>query len=861
MNIPADLSWDNPWAVWGFFILFIVIPLIAAIYRQRKQFQRYFNLELILPHAPSLFWGKGIALVAAWCFAILALMGPKGNGHYPEEGQTPRKKEQLSGIGKRKAHDVVLAVDASASMGVKDGRNGITRLEYAKQIGDQLISKLQGDSVALYAFTYEPELLSPATLDTLYVRLILRWLKINEGDTAGTSLTNLLAAFQKKFLARPGQKIITLVILSDGEDNQLKNVDELKKEIQGPSLAQTQIYTIGIGTEGGGQVPELAVQSHLTPSPLQLIASVGHGKYFQANDYTAISLVDALLEEMNKVNPVYEAGEIPASFLEGKDNLIYDLYFQIPLALSLLCLAFYLFGPNTWRRLSLVLLFFQFTSYGIDQQSAEQAAQNIEASLYAQGADLYRNLLNQPLKQWEQGILTYNWGSGLLLGGNPKDAEEIFERAPLSENPFPLLLRNLRANRALAFYQMALQEPLSDLSSYEQALYELSEAHTFVRLAQDADCRVIQLEGGKECPSAEDLTVLEGRVVLKRALLFKHYLKERIAQMPVQERLPLLFAELQQIKRELDFLKEKPDYRPFIQSNLEGWRPIWEKLPSDSRVKTLFEDLSLKIERGSQVEAILAELEKALTQEMEILFQGDQKTVKRTTLQGLYQFALLQDPPLQTTLEALQKLEGPDNNYLKAAIEAQTRGDGELTKFYLLAAQAPNADLGDDPKAILKEAILLQQNALRLNRFLKRIPGTVDPAWQEIAKTAQQKAIEESQSFLAAVYNTQEDRFNDLTLPLDKRCQADPWNEVIALYGKGREHAIKGLTLSLNEQGQALSYWKEAIKSLDKEGSGKGCPSGGGAASQEIKNIQEMDQDDRIEKKTSAVKVEGVNPW
>ena len=251
MNLPADLTYDYPWAVWLFFLSIPLVLLSVAIYQFRNRLKKLFEEALVLTHAPTLFWGKLAALVAAWVLATIALMGPKGNGHYPEEGQKAQQ-QKMEGAARRKAHDVVIAIDASASMGIKDARNGVTRLDYAKQIADQLISKVEGDSVALYAFTYEPELLSPATLDTLYVRLLLRSLKVNEGDTAGTSLTHFLETFQKKYLANPGRKLITLVLLSDGEDNQLKGVDQLQKYIQGPSLAQAQLFTIGVGTVQGG---------------------------------------------------------------------------------------------------------------------------------------------------------------------------------------------------------------------------------------------------------------------------------------------------------------------------------------------------------------------------------------------------------------------------------------------------------------------------------------------------------------------------------------------------------------------------------------------------------------------------------
>lgn len=859
MNLPADLSYDNPWAVWILFAVLLVLFLTAIIFRYRKRMHSAFNPERLLPRSRTLFWGKGIAFALAWIFATLALMGPKGNGHYPEEG-TSSKKEQQEGVVKRKAHDVVIAIDASASMGIKDSRNGMSRLDYAKQIADQLISRLQGDSVALYAFTYEPALLSPATLDTLYVRLLLRSLRINEGDTAGTSLTHMLEAFQKKFLARPSQKLITFVLLSDGEDNQLKSVNDLQQYIQGPSLLQTQMFTIGMGSEEGGQVPDFSAQSRLVPLPLQFIAQVGRGNYFEANRFTPIALIDALLEEMDKVNPFVQPGEIPASFLTGEDNLIYDLYFQIPLAIALVFLAFYLLGPNTWKRTSLVLVFLPLALTGVEIKQVKEAQDRIEAGLYREGEGIYQQLLTQPLKTWEEATLTYDWGTAELLRGDPRKGLDIFEKLPLSSNPYPLLLKNLWTNRAVAFYLLALKEPLKEANAYEEALYNLGEASAYFRLAKGAHCELVKLEGGKLCNIPEDLMQLGHAIKLNRAHLMQAYITLRIDQMSQAERLPLLYAQLEELQEALELLKDNPNYRQLTLNQLERWRVVWDKLPADSAARPLFDELIVKIGRGGQVEVTLAALEKELQKEMESLFQNDQGVAKSHLLQGLYQFALLQDPPSRIALKALETVEGVENQELLAAIAAQEKGEGELSRFYLLAAQKENPLPGESVKEVLVRAIDAEARALRLNRFLNRIPSPHDPSLQAIARKAQEKAIEAGAPFLARAYDAQMDRFNDEKRSLEQRCQAEPWNEVVALYSKGREHAVKGLELSLNEQGQALAYWKEALLHLDKEGGGKGCPSGG-ASAEEIKNIQEMDQDDRIEKKTNALKVEGVNPW
>ena len=71
-------------------------------------------------------------------------------------------------------------------MAVVDTRVGESRLDYAKEIIDELVSQLDGEEVALYSLTSEMTLLVPPTNDYLYLRLMLHQVGYNEGDVYGT---------------------------------------------------------------------------------------------------------------------------------------------------------------------------------------------------------------------------------------------------------------------------------------------------------------------------------------------------------------------------------------------------------------------------------------------------------------------------------------------------------------------------------------------------------------------------------------------------------------------------------------------------------------------------------------------------
>jgi len=200
--IPHDLHYQFPMAGYLFPLALVIFVLYWRLFEYRKTTLSGFASEkvlqdILIPRSRYNFWAKTVAFFLVWIFAAWALMQPTGNGHYPletamEAAAKPKGKAKEA-VVKRKAHDVIFLVDASASMSVQDTRTGVSRLNYAKEIVDQIVSGLRGESTALYAFTSDTSKLSPRTMDYLFVRLILRQMRINEGDIAGTNLVEALS--------------------------------------------------------------------------------------------------------------------------------------------------------------------------------------------------------------------------------------------------------------------------------------------------------------------------------------------------------------------------------------------------------------------------------------------------------------------------------------------------------------------------------------------------------------------------------------------------------------------------------------------------------------------------------------------
>lgn len=348
----SGLKFEYPEAAW----LFILAPLLVILYVRLWDYRKSQNLlffseltasTMLRRRSTIVFWVKLCAFFMLWCSLIIALMNPQANPHLPPKDAIPKAAPKVQ---RQQAQDVYLLIDASVSMSVRDARGGVSRLDEAKDIAEQLIQELKGQNVAVYAFTTDTTVLSPPTPDYLYTTLAVRSIELNEGGSAGTSFTKALLPFLEiaRKASQKGKKN-TVVILSDGEDPNVEKtssnlpLEDMLKKIADLKKLGWQFYTVSIGSDKGGIVPDVVYENKIVTSRredalLKSIATTGGGQFFQGSKESALALAQAITKSALSTGKT-EEGEQP-------QPMIYDSYFGYFVLSAAVCCLFILLFPD-----------------------------------------------------------------------------------------------------------------------------------------------------------------------------------------------------------------------------------------------------------------------------------------------------------------------------------------------------------------------------------------------------------------------------------------------------------------------------------------------------------------------------------
>jgi len=233
----------------------------------------------------------GVLRVVALALLAVALAGPQTR----DRGG----RVEVEGI------DIVLALDLSNSMEASD--LAPNRLEAAKRVIDDFISRRRGDKIGLVVFGRDAYTHCPLTLDYGVLRTMLAEIRLGLIDGTGTAIGNALGVSLAR-LRKSDAKSRVVILLTDG-DNNSGNVTP-KQAAGYAAKMKVKTFTILMGPAKGdvpagrdafGRPIRLQRQYPVNPELLQEIAMRTGGKAYRATDRRALEEnFEQILEELDR---------------------------------------------------------------------------------------------------------------------------------------------------------------------------------------------------------------------------------------------------------------------------------------------------------------------------------------------------------------------------------------------------------------------------------------------------------------------------------------------------------------------------------------------------------------------------------
>lgn len=850
----GDVYFAFPQAAYLFLFLIPMIGGMYALHRYRKRkMQLYadaFHLPLLMnPRSILITHFKNACLVMAWILIVLAFMNPKGNIKYAPSAVATED----STISKRKAHEVVLLVDTSASMGVSDGRNDETRLENAKDIAGELIGRLNGQTISLYAFTSALTRLVPPTYDYLFTRLVIKNLQINEGEIGGTNLKTILSDLKEKIFSQSLAKLYTFIIISDGGDNELEKLQGVARQQRINEIAnifsnaheiQLRIFTVGTGSTLGGIVPNVTlngqtVTSKLDADVLKQLALIGRGEYFGANDYDAWNLARQIGDKIDQDSPFDKSSDTRVVIPPSPEEISSDRYYQLPLGLALLLLLIVFVLPDTQG----YVRFFMFIivlipSLGSCQEDINRVGLKAEAHFgardFEQAATLYDRLLKGNVPDWQRALILYNLATVHLAQGRSQEALTFYRAISLNAISSPQLVKYLAFNQGILYL---LQAKHSD--DAEQSLYYLQQSERFLEETKQIEC--LQKT---DCQPSEDLTQALEAVSIQTNQAWRQE-REQLAK---EGKNMIRFLLVKALEHLIEILNEtgrsdlKKEYMAYAVSSANQLSSLWEEAKDQDEAHKEYVAGVALLEAGK--------LEEAQMQMKKVLGILSQRGEEIDRLFVQFYLILTERHLNQTEMERLisemkkHSLESPLAS-AEMSLTQLKNGYQAAARFFFLhsfitfeASISQNEKVTTTPKSILKRSLRNARWALQFNRLIQI--EKVNEQQIDILKNAQDTVVSQANDFIPAVVEMERKA---------EGCQAQPWALAIPLFEKGYEAALmaqrdleRDTTSILLLQEQTITYWQQALQIIENPPQSEGQQQN----QETIRSLEEMEAQDKI---------------
>lgn len=325
---------------WWFLALTLLAIWVVWVVQTNRRGDGSFEISSLglAGHGPSirarLAWLPGAVVLTGLVLLVLALARPQEVHTYTSE---------------RKGIDIVVALDASGSMGAEDFRPD-NRFKVAKRLIGEFISRRDNDRIGVVTFGARAATRVPVTFDHRIAEMVLSRSEIGEhGD--GTAIGHAIATSVNRLKTSKAESRV-IILLTDGVNNS-GSIEPVTAAAIAAELG-IRIYTIGVGSRGAVPIP-VRVQNPVTgevemvyrmmradldEEMLGQIAERTGGSYFRATDEKALEEVFKRIDELEKT-----------SLDAPKLTTVKELY-ESPLLVGLLLVVIGIVaGETVWMRL------------------------------------------------------------------------------------------------------------------------------------------------------------------------------------------------------------------------------------------------------------------------------------------------------------------------------------------------------------------------------------------------------------------------------------------------------------------------------------------------------------------------------
>ncbi len=402
-------------------LLGIVAMLTARLRSRRWQAFVANRLRPALLKTTAVYgrWLSLLFLLVSLSLLVLSLAQPQGDAG--------TKSETVKG------RNILFALDLSRSMRVDDVKPD--RLSQGKAIIYEMMEAMPNDRMGLVGFAGTPYLFAPLTVDHGAVKETVDQIDETWIPTGGSNVVEALK-FSIETLKKTGVHNNALVFISDGE----KHDGTLDDVLAEASKAGVFIFTVGVGTENGAEVPETGmpgdkfrdrqgrtVLSQMHPEILRQIAQGTKGRFVVAGTGVDIpALAQSALADIDQFE------------LQGREKKVTVEFYQWLVGPAIVSLLISILFATRWRPVATKTAVAATMAGTISTSGAatpQDARLAISGGHFEEARTSYHDLAEGSKRQEDAYRYRLAEGEAAYKGTEFRKAAEAYSRALMSENP------------------------------------------------------------------------------------------------------------------------------------------------------------------------------------------------------------------------------------------------------------------------------------------------------------------------------------------------------------------------------------------------------------------------------------------